>query len=478
MVPRRILLETGLECFRESLNDLHAPATCATHLIGCVTTIFNFPPSTPRSNAEMDVMVKAVEKHYEFLNLAVSFVAVPRTSRQLLKLTTDLAKCDCPMSHPGSTQLHDLGQHWVNDMACKDVTTLLYFLLFVPSAILKGVNKTRVAKGSNKHWPRSISDIVPFGFDALVEALSQWTVVLANPIPLLFLGDALHVCGRPLFTAVTTSPTFMDRLISLLRITCANMRRPQKSEQLPVSYFYIIAVFLFHVMAQRTSQNSIMIWVRGRELELYPILSEAVTITKDPKLWPRTVQRDATGIAMIVNIFHAFAFHFSKDVPRPPGLHPELAPARESPEIEPVIRLYDLLSTRRDECYAPGCMRSLQEVGHAFQKCGACRKVTYCSKACQGADWKNTEYPHKLICRQLQSFIAASGSATGHPKDNFFEDFDQAEAEAVTAPLLAWVKARDAQKELQDLEKSMRGLAKTEKDEGAVEMIPDLRSNS
>lgn len=34
--------------------------------------------------------------------------------------------------------------------------------------------------------------------------------------------------------------------------------------------------------------------------------------------------------------------------------------------------------------------------------CNSCRLATYCSKACQTADWKDQEKPHSRLCKQLR----------------------------------------------------------------------------
>ncbi|KAJ6477967.1 hypothetical protein DFH09DRAFT_1467571 [Mycena vulgaris] len=447
MAVPRIAIEVALDSFTQSLGDPHQPATCATHLVGCVAVIYNLRTGIPTPNT------RAVSRHHGFFNLAVSFLTAPRTSTEFSRLMSHLGQCACPVSHPGNEQLHNIGLYWAEYYKCTPTVVLMFFLFSFPANIFREANKTRVAKGENKSWPKSISDVIPFGFDALVEATSRWLIVLPNPTALMFLAGALEVCGRPLFTAITTSPTFLERFIPSFRNTCTRLRRSGRRDKLPASYLFVIAAFLFRVMVERTSQNSIMIWTKGRELELYAILSDAITIARDPGLSSLESEKGRTTMDITVNLFHAFAFHFSKDVERPPDLHPDLAPAPEpSGEQEPLLRLNTNLTQRTQACYASGCRRSFQDVGHAYQKCGGCRHVAYCSKGCQIADWKAPEFPHKIVCKQLQIFFGAGGLGKVDDEEAFLRNFDHASGDEVISPLNAWCKARDAQREMQDLQ--------------------------
>ncbi|KAJ6597444.1 hypothetical protein B0H10DRAFT_1959743 [Mycena sp. CBHHK59/15] len=324
------------------------------------------------------------------------------------------------------------------------VTTRIPILL--TANVLHSAPKTRVAKGDNRNWPQSISNVVPFGFDSLVRAVGQWCIILANPTPLMFLADALDLCGFPLFDAVTNSPTFLDLFIPSFRNTCTRLRSCRPPDKLPVPHLYMITVFLFRVIAGRSSYNSIMMWTKGRELELYGILSDAVTI------------------------FHAFAFHFSKDVERPPDLHPDLAPA--SNPSEPVDPIVDLLSMQTDACYATGCKRSFQEVGRAFRKCGACTRVAYCSRECQITDWIDAEFPHRVVCRQLQIFNEAGGSLKTNDREALLKVFDYSLGDSVIGPLHAWFKARVARKEIEDLQAHLESPEIVEVEQGMQEEIP------
>jgi hypothetical protein len=75
-------------------------------------------------------------------------------------------------------------------------------------------------------------------------------------------------------------------------------------------------------MTARTSQ-SIMLWTKGHELEIYKILSDAGTIYRDPKISPVNGYNHENWMSMAINFFHVFAFHLPKDVERAPYLHPE-----------------------------------------------------------------------------------------------------------------------------------------------------------
>ncbi|KAJ6517292.1 hypothetical protein C8R47DRAFT_251186 [Mycena vitilis] len=429
-----------MECFRQSLRDLSRPATCATHLLGCVATICGLGTG---------FTLRATSKRHDFLNLAVSFITTPRTSSQFSVLLSQLAECDCTVSHPVIMALHNTGSYWVDRLGHKTgVTAVLMFQLFlIPGDIYRESNTIRVAKGDNKNWPRSISDVAPFGFDSLVEVMSQWAILLPIPSAFVYLGGALHVCGRPLFTALTSSSTFLDRFIYVLRTTCAYLRR-SRPDGVPLHPLWMIGICLCRIILGRTSRNSIEIWVKGREVELYTILSEAVDICYDQQLALRYPDEAKSDLAFSANMFHAFTVHFSKDVSRPPNLHPGLAPVKSTETVDPAQQLRSQLGRLNDTCYAAGCTRTIQEVGHAFRKCADCKYVAYCSRQCQAADWKDSNFPHKTICKQLQIFDAAGGR---RDRETFLANFDRSIGDPVVKPLNAWFDACDERKEMEDL---------------------------
>ncbi|KAJ7482984.1 hypothetical protein B0H11DRAFT_1807323 [Mycena galericulata] len=443
----QLTVETELHLFTHSLRNLHEPATCGTYLVGCVVAICNLRKEVTKT--------RPMAKHHAFFNLVVSFLTAPRTSADISLLMSRLDTCRCPVSQPLTDQLHEAGTSRIAQYNSSPGVTLMFLLFTLSALVLRETNKKRAAKGDNKYWPESISNVIPFGFDGLVDAVGQWGLILPTPAPLMFLGDALDLCGRPLFIAVTTSPTFLDRFISSFRITCARLRNPRSTDTFATPpALYILGVVTFRIIAERSSQNSITIWTQGRELELYKILSDACTICHDPRLSPLDSEPGRTDMGAAVNIFHAFAFHFSKDVERPPGLHPALAPASGSTPEEPLSALYSTFHIRAPECYAPGCRRSFQEVGQAFRSCGACRWVTYCSRECQLADWAAAGFPHKVVCKQLQIFNKAGGNLIldKWDKQAFLKVFDHDTGDPVVLPLQAWFKARDEQREIEDLQ--------------------------
>jgi hypothetical protein len=179
----------------------------------------------------------------------------------------------------------------------------------------------------------------------------------------------LTVCGRPLFDPLTTSTTFLDRFVSSFRNTCARLRSSQPRDNLPLSQLFTTGTFLFRVMTAHTSQP-IALWTKGHELEIYKILSDAVTIYRDPKLSPVNGYNHENRMSMAINFFHAFAFHLSKDIERRPYLHSYLAPGpTKTSQLpnEPLAYLYSVVRGRNDRCYVAGCKHSFQEVGIVFR---------------------------------------------------------------------------------------------------------------
>lgn len=61
-------------------------------------------------------------------------------------------------------------------------------------------------------------------------------------------------------------------------------------------------------------------------------------------------------------------------------------------------------------CSARNCPNSIQSTGRQFQRCGRCNVAVYCSKKCQIDAWSAQQYPHRRICKILQSLVTIAGS--------------------------------------------------------------------
>jgi hypothetical protein len=61
-------------------------------------------------------------------------------------------------------------------------------------------------------------------------------------------------------------------------------------------------------------------------------------------------------------------------------------------------------------CSARNCPNSIQSTGRQFQRCARCNVAVYCGKNCQIDAWSAQQYPHRKICKILQSLVAIAGS--------------------------------------------------------------------
>jgi hypothetical protein len=311
-----------------------------------------------------------------------------------------LSECTCAdLEAPLISYFHERGRERMKLWGHKTTGSVLIGVLFeqLASHVFEA-SAVRVAKGQGRCWPACIADIIPFGHPALVTAVGQWIIVLDEPsMPLQFLTAALPICGRPLFVAVSTSPVFLKQVRLSMKATCRRLEDgSQWLDQYPLLRF---GALLHAIMSCRTSQNSIMIWTRGHEIELWKVFSNAVRIMQSRK---PAREEDAVVIRQIIQSFRDLILQFPPEATEPAWIHPALIikpgytitswPSyTKAGLLDIVIFLADLKQQRY--CFVLGCPRSFQEIGNTFQKCSACNVLGYCSSACQAADWKVRHSP-------------------------------------------------------------------------------------
>jgi hypothetical protein len=57
------------------------------------------------------------------------------------------------------------------------------------------------------------------------------------------------------------------------------------------------------------------------------------------------------------------------------------------------------------DCSAPGCTRTTEDLGRNLRYCAGCRWVPYCSRACQKACWRRKDGHHHCTVCALLRFI-------------------------------------------------------------------------
>ncbi|KAJ7603206.1 hypothetical protein DFH06DRAFT_1344484 [Mycena polygramma] len=424
------LLHDYLVFFARSIEDRNAPKHCALCLLGCGEFFVRSSEADADSESESEGMLAVTlreagvmeesqlnDARTTFCKTVISLLTVPRTSEQLSAFIVALSNCNCAdIEVPLISHLHERGVDRMQSWSQKTAGSVLISVLFQQlSRQLDQASAVRIAKGQGRCWPTRIADIVPFGFPALVTTVGQWIDVLEEPcMPLQFFSAALPICGRPLFVAVSTSALFLEQIIEALKATCRRLDfGAQWLDPYPLLQF---GTFLYAVMSCRTSQNSITVWTRGHEIQLWRVFSDAARVLRSRE---RASEDNRLESHKVLASFHNLIRQFSPAVEEPRWVDPDIIPQEQTTNPWPVnteLGLRDVVAFLADlkfqrYCFVIGCPRSFQEIGNTFQKCSGCNVLGYCSSACQAADWKDRKFPHKVYCKKIKVFLGAAGGA-------------------------------------------------------------------
>lgn len=385
----------------------------------------------------------------------VSFLTKERSSRDITALITQLSECQCSSSSElvrlyDLRVYHELGQRAVADFKYKIPANLLVVSIFaIMTKILCETGGIRVAKGQGaKRWPTCISDVIPFGAEMTVQSVGQWLVLLPDPSACSYLKESLRLCEGLVFAAITNSQSFLQRFIVAFRGECIRLRQPRRHKRIQ-SHITIIARFVYQITESALAAPSRTIvtdWARGHENEVLTTLSDAIYLCRDEELSPIQSEDDANNRDVNVTSFYVFGSLCSlNDDRRPPGLHPHLMKSHGGPttQMHKAQHVVCFIQGFRKSRHCHGCSISLPEVGTTFQKCSACAVAVYCSTACQAADWTHSQYPHKVYCQKIQTFVAAGGGLEKlgwkHAGSmEFLRDFDHQAAGDTMLELYDW----------------------------------------
>ncbi|KAJ6554377.1 hypothetical protein B0H19DRAFT_1071782 [Mycena capillaripes] len=396
-----------------------------------------------------------IEAHTILYQAVLALLTVPRTSRALSAFMLRLSDCSCAdIEVPLISYFHERGVERMEPLKLHKTTASMFIrdLFELLSSQLLEASAVRVAKGQGRSWPICVPDIIPFGPPALVTTVGQWMLVLEEPSMVLrFLTAAL--CGRPLFVAISTLPSFLKQFIISMQAACRRLEDgSQWRGQCPMLRF---SNLLHAIMSCRTSQNSIMAWTRGHEAQLWRVFSATIRIMRSRERTTPTVDGERE-IRQVTTSFQDLILQFSPEAIQPPWFHPELYQANQLWCRMGSSDDRRWLDNNRLEETAVLLRLRLPPFLHTFQKCSACNVTGYCSPAYQATDWKDKKFPHKVYCKKIKVFLGAAGKAKLDFDDaaSFARKFDRKalpDGDTTLQDIADWSRTQRAEVEEWDL---------------------------
>lgn len=439
--------QEGIDFILSSVRDPFNVRHCGRCLYGALlasTSSSDLPYDTPRFTQTTGIV-----KNQTFWDHLLGFMVMKRTDKQLERLIVRLSQCNCKLSDKKIQYYHETGKigepgtmsrgamefyapqgkkHLYSAERCALVIKV-FCLLF--SAISESGVKS-VAKGVGRRWPNHAADLVPFGPDELVQSLLQWYRFVPDTIVFSLLGAITRVCRfliTPSLLKFQVCHLIAESTRESVDIIREQLKEVYNTETTPCilflfsrasKYEYTVRGFIDFFEAVETMPMDVRAALMfGCETKLMQLCSIMAYLTSDPRFLTIGPDPNVKDVWFFVRscqqIFRLYHMHL---YPRPNmPLHPRVVELDEKYFPPPDnVRSTDesvisfISDFRQDQrCSAYHCTNSLQSVGKAFQRCGRCHIVAYCSRECQTTSWKQEEHPHKRICPLLCNLVDKAG---------------------------------------------------------------------
>lgn len=408
-----VSMENAVSFFVDALSDFNHPKYCATCLIGSLSVI--------RAERQGKITI-VLTKYHTFWNTTIAFLTAERSKDDLESLHSALSTCH-PKSDPTRRKYHNMGQPTIDRYASDEKNTpysVFFMMLFTCCGhAFSLASEVSLAKGVQKSWPTSPYDLIPYGPQVTVESMHHWMTILPIPFAVTFLAELVRLCRSLVIPAIVYSPTFLEDFTTRLHEICTRAKswNGVPSQRLygldkayrPLGHYMLFLRSWREVEPSLTYRTHLL---RGKQLELLQLSSDAIYITQSPFI----PHADRQGMLLVADAFAQFAqsllITFSIDESIGVHLHPSIA---GDPNATPEKRLkfreenplfnvfWRLIETRKTHlCSARECRNTFQSTGRKFGRCGRCHIVSYCGPECQKRAWTDGDLAHKTVCKTLR----------------------------------------------------------------------------
>lgn len=427
----RVDPEFVVNTFVDSLSDPHQPKHCAQFYVGCIISL-----------SHRDVgwqNITALREGYpQYYDACVRFITVTRSEEENARLEKDMEICSCDLSNRQIESIHNIGARYGYDSTYKEVGkrcagevhNALQPVREAGNLHKVSRNQERAAReGKSLPWPATPADLLPFGPDASIAAIGVWVELVPFTIWLGLLASMLDIFKQQLIGPILRNPTLPGKIVGIGEIPwitwCAlDADGPRVGNgtytKVHVAADVKRAAALCNMFACYGSDDDVLTLNRRADAQFgRDLLSLCQIAVQNLPALARSVARHPVAAADCATSLEKFLIvgawlHHKLDLPYDEQKYGKLIVLnslnRRKMESSPAFTAYEALLALwyAERCWGPGCAETFVSAQRKFSACSGCKRVTYCSKTCQTAAWKDEALPHKAVCRKLRDVSEAT----------------------------------------------------------------------
>jgi hypothetical protein len=308
--------------------------------------------------------------------------------------------------------------------------------------------------GRRRVWPTSREDLLPYGPRATVHGLLAWLDMaqdqdlLIDETRVLTVAHVLARYGYPVtLPYLVTSTTLIPRgVIPTLNLAHGVIRDHdlkgqalQPTERAAIGILgrcLGVLVTLTNKACNHVERQQMLHEHRSMLALSYLRVAEGLQLLHDrfPEEVPCRPRDDYTRLLMVL-------VRDFPDLQTTPDMPTWIAHASTDYAHNLWQQMWEavLNADRADRCARPGCGRTYADA-MVFKRCGGCRRVVYCSRACQKMAWQHPSVPHREICGPLRRVCVLYGSRTAYHPGSEPVTYDRVSARQVVDHFLKFEK--------------------------------------
>ena len=400
------VLAAILDSFVQSLHP-ETPQHCA-HFYRTCTVVFE----------SWDVLQTLRVTRSDFFTAALRFLTHPRTIEEMQALDLRMSVCRCSREgvvswmihaivHPTPSNLRQLFESLGYVLArCFCDAKLSAVKQFAPLSLDKSRKRAKNAQKDGRRllWPQQTTDIFVYPPQQMLAMLWKIFHTYEGPSVLLFLKTITVAAGTTFTCLIHTIPSFPQQYIyQFKRLMTIDDQFHEVGE---------FAKFLRCIYEQTSYDDSILFttW-RPHVEETLAMFTDAIKAssqisqddTDDDPLIPCLALLGYRLISMLTPSTPLDLSHCAPEILRK-VLDNENLKRQGFVTYVHTAWMYVHNLAQSDKCHALGCLETFSTQNRRFSACGGCSIVAYCSKACQVADWKDVNAPHKPLCKALREY--------------------------------------------------------------------------
>jgi hypothetical protein len=435
--------------FEDMSLHLLSDQLCSQELSGCpLIAVGVFAILLDKTHSTMGTTNHLRQQEKAFA-ISHRWLSLRRTPAQVNSILSQTCHCSSPYLTP-SGQIHTIGvaAHASSNFGVEP-TPGEYFVTLCTMGLTREDHVSRKVPYFRLYhlslrtaWPYSSSDVLPHGPSQTVGGLMDWLV-----------GDSIVVTGKVAeiltvvieYTWPLSVPAIMksDRFPAVYN-NAANhwvdyMLAVGKTNKLPAYTFYaeqisgafIHLTLIIRLMTLECSHPTAVASFLGSRHEAEKIIvgsdrmiailgsinrAFALLSNSESRKWNEmSGQLEhvlVSGIGVVIyNVFPSLRSQFESATV---AIHPMILKNLQPADVDiPGISFWSTLTDWlwyhwiRQDCSAPGCNRTTEELGRNLRYCAGCRWVPYCSRACQKVCWRREErggryHGHRTVCALLR----------------------------------------------------------------------------